>query len=365
MPYHILVINPASTSTRVALFSDDAAVLDDTLEHAAEETAGLDTVWDQFPYRRHALERALMARGVSLSSLAAVVARGGLMRPVEGGTYQVNEAMLADLQEGIQGEHASNLGAALAYSLARESGAPALVVDPMTVDELAPESRLSGIALLPRRSLFHALNLKAQARRAAAERGGSTDTLTAVLVHLGQGISVAAMRDGRMVDVSNAYEEGPFTPERAGTIPAGDLVRLCFSGRHTERELVRRLTTGGGLAAYLGTSDVTEAERRVEQGDPVASLVYEAMAYQVAKEIGAMACALGGRPDVIVLTGDLAGSDRLVAWIRDRVSFLGPVLVYPGSDVITALAAGALRVLRGEERAKTYPKGDVTQIAQL
>ncbi len=365
MPNHVLVINPARSSTRVALFADDTCAFDDTLQHPLDEVAAFDTVWDQFPYRRHALEQALRARGVSLSALQAIAARGGLMRPVGSGVYQVDEEMLVDLRLGAQGEHASNLGGALAFSLAHEAGIPALVVDPVAVDELEPVARLSGVPELPRRSLFHALNLGARARRAAAEQGLSLGALNAVLVHLGRGISVAAMCRGRVVDVNNAYEEGPFTPERAGTVPVGDLVRLCFSGRHTERELVRRLTVEGGLAAYLGTPDHLEVERRVEQGDPLASLVYEAMAYQVAKEIGAMACALGRRPDVIVLTGDLAASSRLVTWIRDRIGYLAPILVYPGGDEMAALAAGALRVLRGEERPKLYRKGDVTPVAQL
>lgn len=365
MSHAVLVINPARLSTRVALFADDTCAFDDTLQHPLEEVAAFDTVWDQFPYRRHALEQALTARGVSLSTLSAIAARGGLMRPVSSGVYLVDGEMLEDLRLGVQGEHAANLGAALAFALAREAGIPALVVDPMAVDELEPVARLSGVPELPRHSLFHALNLGARARRAAAERGMALADLQAVLVHLGAGISVAAMAQGRVVDVNNAYEEGPFSPERAGTVPVGDLVRLCFSGRYTERELVRRLTVEGGLAAYLGTRDYREAERRMEQGDPLAALVYEAMAYQVGKEIGAMACALGRRPDVIVLTGDLAASDRLVAWIRDRTAYLAPVLVYPGGDEMAALAAGALRVLRGEERPKHYGKGDVTRVAQL
>lgn len=358
MNYRILVINSAYTTTRAALFEDDTCQLDDTLKHPTEELAAFDTVWDQFPFRRHALEEFLQANGVSLSMLSAVVARGGLMRPVEGGTYEINDAMLADLRAGLQGEHAANLGAALAYSLAREAKVPAYVVDPVAVDELDPVARLSGVPELPRRSLVHALNLKARARQAAAAAGKPLSSFRAVLVHLGRGISVAALRDGRMVDVTNAFEGGPFSPERAGTVPAGDLVRLAFGGRYTERELVRRLTAEGGLKAYLGTADVQEVERRVEQGDPVAVLVYEAMAYQVAKEIGAMATALEGSLDAIVLTGDLAASERLVDWIRDRVSFLGSILVYPGGDEMAALAAGALRVLRGEETLKTYPKGD-------
>lgn len=363
MDNRMLVLNSASMTTQLAVFDNDTRRFDDTLNHPEDELAGLDTVWDQFPIRRHALEEALTAHGVSLSTLSAVVARGGLMRSVEGGTYEVSEAMLDDLRHGVQGEHASNLGAALAYSLARQVGARAFVVDPVAVDELQPVARLSGVPELPRRSLVHALNLKARARQAAASQGKSLDALNAVLVHLGRGISVAALRQGRMVDVSNAYDGGPFSPERAGTLPNGDLVRLSFSGRYTERELVRRLTADGGLQAYLGTSDPLEVERRIEQGDPVATLVYEAMAYQVAKEIGAMAGALGAPPDAIVLTGPLAESERLIDWIQERVSFLGPVLIYAGGDELAALAAGALRVLRGEEAAKTYPKGEPTQIA--
>ncbi|MHB9146072.1 MAG: butyrate kinase [Symbiobacteriia bacterium] len=360
MDYRILVINSAYTTTRVAVYEDNACQFDDTLKHPPEELAAFDTVWDQFPFRRHAVEALLQAKGVSLSTFSAIVSRGGLMRPVEGGTYEVTEPMLTDLQAGVQGEHAANLGAALAYSLGREARVPAYVVDPVAVDEMTPVARLSGVPELPRRSLVHALNLKARARQAAAAGGKPLSSFNAVLVHLGRGISVAAMRADRMVDVTNAFEGGPFSPERAGTLPAGDLVRLAFGGKHTERELVRRLTAEGGLRAYLGTADPQEVEHRVEQGDPVATLVYEAMAYQVAKEIGAMACAIEGSLDAIVLTGDLAASERLVDWISDRVSFMGPVLVYPGGDEMAALAAGALRVVRGEETLKTYPKGDIT-----
>jgi butyrate kinase len=262
--------------------------------------------------------------------------------------------MLEDLRQGVQGEHAANLGGILAYGLARSAGVEAFVVDPVSTDEMDPVAKVSGLPELPRTALAHTLNMRAMGRKAAKDLGKPYTECRLVVAHLGQGISVAAHREGRIVDTNNANESGPFSPERAGTLPVGDLIKLCFSGKVTERELVRKLTTQGGLAAHLGTADVAEVEQRTLAGDPVARLIYEAMAYQIAKEIGAVSVMLAGQVDAVVLTGPLAESRLLTAWIKERVGWIGEVLVYPGGDEMHALAAGALRVLRGEEEARVY-----------
>lgn len=350
----ILVINPSATATRVAVFDGDEERFSAELTHRTEELARFERVWDQYLLRKDGIAGLLEERQIALSSLRAVVGRGGLMKPVPGGVYQVNGAMLEDLRSGVQGEHASNLGGILAYGIAHAHGIPAYVVDPVSTDEMCPEAHVTGLPGLRRNALAHALNMRWMARKAAGALGKAYEEANLVVAHLGMGISVAAHRSGRMVDATNAHEGGPFSPERAGCLPVGDLVRLCFSGKHTERELVRTLTTEGGLMAHLGTRDWREAERRIQQGDPAARLVYAAMAYQIAKEIGAMAVALRAPVDGVVLTGPLAHSAVLTGWIEERISWIGPVLHYPGSEEDRALAAGALRVLRGEEEARTY-----------
>lgn len=353
--YRILVINPAATATHVAVFQDEQLLAAESLQHSPEELAAFDRVWDQYLMRKDRIASFLTRNGIDPKSLSAVAGRGGLLKPIPGGTYRVNASMLEDLRRGAQGEHASNLGGILAYGIARAVGVDAFTVDPVSTDELEPIARITGLPDLARTSLSHALNMRWMARRAAAELGKPYEQCRLVVAHLGMGISVSVHRDGRMIDTNNANESGPFSPERAGTLPVGDLVRLCFSGKHTERELVRKLTSQGGLWAHLGTKDITEVERRIEQGDPVARLIYEAMGYQVAKEIGAMAVILNGGVDAVVLTGPLAESSLLVGWIRDRITWIGPIKLYPGGDEMRALAAGALRVLRGEEEALVYP----------
>ncbi|HYF93472.1 MAG TPA: butyrate kinase [Symbiobacteriaceae bacterium] len=352
--HRVLVINPAASVTHVAVFEGETLLAAGDLDHNPDELTHYDRVWDQYLMRKDRITDFLEAHGIGVGSLHAVVGRGGLLKPIPGGTYRVGAEMLEDLRHGVQGEHASNLGGILAYGIARSAGVDAFVVDPVSTDEMDPIARVSGLPDLPRTALAHALNMRAMGRRAAAELGRRYEDCRLVVAHLGMGISVAAHRDGRIIDTNNANESGPFSPERAGTLPVGDLIKLCFSGKVTERELVRKLTTQGGLAAHLGTSDVHEVEHRVEQGDPVARLIYEAMAYQVAKEIGAMAAILTGQVDAVVLTGPLAESRWLVGWIRERAGWIGKVLVYPGGDEMRALAEGALRVLRGEEEARVY-----------
>lgn len=353
-PYRILVINPAALATHVAVFDGEEMLAAVAIGHTPEELSSFDRVWDQYLMRKDKVAAFLEQHGIAIGSLSAVVGRGGLLKPIPGGTYRVNAAMLDDLRRGVQGEHASNLGGILAYGIARTAGAEAFVVDPVSTDELDEVARISGLPEVQRTPLAHALNMRTMGRRAARELGKRYEETGLVVAHLGMGISVAAHREGRIVDANNANESGPFSPERAGTLPVGDLIRLCFSGKLTERELIRKLTTQAGLFAHLGTKDVAEVERRVEQGDPVARLIYEAMAYQIAKEIGAMAVSLRGKVDAVVLTGPLAGSPWLVGWIRERISWVSDIKIYPGGEELKALAEGALRVLRGEEEARNY-----------
>lgn len=350
----VLVINPGSTSTKVAVYEDDRPLFVGQAEHSAAELAALGGIAAQEPLRRKAALDLVAAAGLDLSGVVAVVGRGGLLKPVAAGVYRVTPAMLADLRRAERGEHASNLGGLIAAEIAAGLGMPALVVDPVSVNEFEPVARLSGLPEIERRSLLHALNIKAGARRAADELGQPLSNLNLIVAHLGGGISVCPLAGGRMIDVNNANEEGPFSPERAGGLPAASLVRLAFSGRFTQEELLRRLNSRGGMVAYLGTNDLKEALARARDGDRQAGLVIEAMAYQVAKEIGAMATVLRGRVDAIVLAGGLARSPEFTELVRSRVAFIAPVLVYPGEDEMAALAAGARRALDGEEPVRDY-----------
>ncbi len=350
----ILVVNPGATSTKIAIAHGSQIVQGETLRHGLSELREFGCIWNQFEYRLTACRRWLAQYEEGFS---AVVGRGGLLRPVAGGTYLVNDAMLADARNNVQGEHAANLGCALASELARQFDCPAYVVDPVSVYEFEPLAKYSGLPEIERRSLSHALNIHATARRASAELHIQFETSRFVVCHLGSGISVAPVKGGRIIDVNDASSDGPFAPERSGGLPLQQFISLCFSGKYSETEVRDLVRARGGLAAYLGMNDVQEVERRIEQGDVYAREVYEAMAYQIAKEIGAMATVLHGDVDAIVLTGGAAHSTILTRWIEDRVRFIAPVLLYPGEDEITALALGALRVLRGEEEARHY--GDV------
>ncbi len=353
----ILVLNPGSTSTKLAVFEGDKCVYDGVVKHSELELGRFERIWDQYEYRKAAILEFLGDKGISLHSLTAVVGRGGLFRPTVSGTYAVNPKMIDDARgEGIQGEHASNLGAVLAYGIAWDHGIKAFIVDPPCVDELDAVARYSGIPEIRRNSLVHALNVKATARAVAQDFGKRVSELNLVVAHLGGGISVCALRKGRMVDVSNALFDGPFTPERAGSVPTAGLVRMCFSGKCSEAEILKKLVGQGGFVAYLGTNSAQEVEERAEAGDQKAALVADAMIYQIAKEIGAMAVVLGGKLDAIVLTGGLAKSEFFTGRISGHVDFLGKVIVVPGEDELEALALGCLRVLRGEESAKTYPE---------
>ncbi len=352
----ILIINPGSTSTKVAVFEDEEQIELKVLKHSPEELLKFKTLWEQFDFRLNIILEFLKEKNLKPSDFSAVVGIGGLLRPVKGGAYRVNEKMLEDARNNFQGEHPSNLGCALAYEIAKLGGAEAFIVDPVSVDEFEPLARYSGHPLIQRRSLSHALNIHATARLASEKIGKKFEEANFVIAHLGGGISVCPIKGGKIVDANDASSDGPFSPERTGGLPLQPFISLCFSGKFTEQEIRKMVMGKGGLVAYLGTNDASEVERRINNGDEYAREVYEAMAYQIAKEIGAMATVLKGKVDAIVLTGGLAKSKMLTNWITERVSFIAPVIVFPGEDEMRALALGVLRVLRGEEPTKEYPE---------
>lgn len=351
----LLVINPGSTSTKISWFAGDEERFSETLSHSAEELARFRSIAAQAPFRREAIDRFLVSHDLDPAALAAVVARGGLLHPLEGGVYAVNDAMVADLESGGYGHHASNLGGIIARAIADEVGCPSYIADPVVVDELDELARLSGLPDLPRRSIFHALNQKSAAREACRQLGRSYESSNLVVAHMGGGVSVGAHRAGRVVDVNNALDgEGPFSPERAGTLPAGQLVDLVLSGRHTETEIRRMITGAGGVVAYAGTNDARELIARAEAGDEHAELVLRAMCYQVAREISSHGATLAGSVDAVVLTGGMAHNDEIVSQISARVGFLAEVVVIPGEREMVSLAAAALGALRGEREVRAY-----------
>lgn len=360
--YRVLTINPGSTSTKVAIYEDEHRFFVETIHHSAEEIAAFPHIADQYAFRRDAIVALLKEKGIELDSLDAVVGRGGVsLKSIPSGTYWVNKKMLEDLRHPKEREHASNLGVLIAHEIARMAGIPAFTVDPITVDEFDEIARISGLPEIERRCLSHALNLKAMARRATKDLGKRYKEVNLVVIHMGGGISVSPHRRGRMVDVNQALDgTGPFSPERAGGLPIGDVMRMAYSVppyedvHLTYEEFFKKIAKRGGLMAHLGTNDAREVERRIAEGDKHARLIYEAMAYQIAKEIGLMATVLKGDVDAIVLTGGLAHSEMLVDWIKERVEWIAPVVVYPGEDEMLAMAQGALRVLRGEEEAREY-----------
>jgi len=350
----ILAINPGSTSTKIAWFSGEERRWQVTVDHDPAVISSFPKLADQYQFRMETIEEAARANGSDLNALDAVVGRGGLLEPIPGGTYRVDEDVLRDLWRGKPWEHASNLGGIIAEAIAEPRGIPSFIVDPVAVDELDDLSRLTGLPELPKRSLGHALNIKAAVRMAARDLERPWDELDCLVAHLGGGITVCAHRHGRMVDLNNANEFGPFSPERAGGLPAGDLARLCYSGDYTMASLRRRLVGEGGLKAYLGTSDMREVDARVEAGEEWAGLVFRAMALQAAKEIASFAATLSGEVDAVILTGGIARDVGFVELVTSRVQWIAPVLVYPGEDEMRALAQGALRVLSGEEEALVY-----------
>lgn len=351
-----LIINPGSTSTKIAVFENENPIFETTLRHSNEELSKYAKVADQFEFRKNLIIDALKENNISLESLDAAVGRGGLLKPIEGGTYAVNDKMVEDLKKSTLGEHASNLGGLIARSIGDETGIPSFIVDPVVVDEFEDVARICGHPEFKRISIWHALNQKAVARRAATEKFGKKyEEMNFVVAHLGGGISVAAHKKGRAIDANNALNgDGPFSPERSGSIPADQLVNACFSGKYTEAEIKKMIVGKGGLSALLGTNNAKEVSDRAAAGDENAKLIYDAMAYQVAKAVGEYAVVLDGDVDAIIITGGIAYDKSFVAMIEKKVKFIADVIAYPGEGELLALAQGGLRILNKEESAKEY-----------
>ncbi len=350
-----LIINPGSTSTKIGVFEDETLLFEETLRHSTEEIAQYASIVDQKDFRKDIIVNLLKEKDFDIHSLNMVVGRGGMLKPIPGGTYEVSDALLEDLKVGVQGQHASNLGGILAKEIGDSIGVPAYIVDPVVVDELEPASRYSGVPELPRTSVFHALNQKAVAKRYAKESGKAYDSLNLVVVHMGGGVSVGAHKQGKVVDVFNALDgDGAFSPERAGAVPSGALIKMCFSGQYTEKEVYKKIVGGGGFNAYCGTNDMRDVEKKVQGGDTKAAEIREAFIMQVAKDIGSMACVLNGKVDQIIVTGGIAYDKVVVAGLKERAEWIAPMTVYPGEDELLALVQGGLRVLNGEEKAMTY-----------
>ena len=351
MAYKLLIINPGSTSTKIGVYSDEKEVLVETLRHSSDEIAKYDSIFEQKGFRKEVIMNVLKENNIDLNSLDAIVGRGGMLRPIPGGTYEVTDKLLEDLKVGVSGQHASNLGGILAS----EVGIRSFIVDPVVVDELQDVARISGIPELPRRSIFHALNQKAVAKRYAKENGSKYDDLNLVVVHMGGGVSVAAHRGGLVVDVNNTLDgDGPFSPERSGSVPVGDLVKLCFSGKYTQSEIYSNIVGKGGYVAYLNTNDARDVLKAREEGNEYASLIFDAFIYQICKAIGEMSTVLNGKVNQIILTGGIAYSPIVVNAIKEKVQWISDLTIYPGEDELLALAQGAIRVLNGEEEAREY-----------
>ncbi|HDR52814.1 MAG TPA: butyrate kinase [Mariniphaga anaerophila] len=354
--HRILAINPGSTSTKFAVYFDEKCVLNKTIRHSMDELMRYNNVVDQFDFRKGYIIDALMEEGIEVDSIKTVIGRGGLTYPLESGVYQVNHQMLKHAREGVLGQHASNLGPLLADYIAQQiPNAQAYIADPVVTDELCDVARIAGHPNFERRSIFHALNQKATARLHAKKTGKAYEDLNLIVAHLGGGISVGAHKKGRVVDVNNAFDgEGPFSPERAGTLPVGQLIGFCFSGKYSEEKIKRMVVGEGGYVGYLGTNNAKVVQELAEAGNEKARLVQEALFYQVSKIIGEMAVVLEGKIDGILLTGGLAYNPQLEKYIREKAGFLGPVFTYPGEDELEALALNALRVANGEVEVKTY-----------
>lgn len=350
-----LIINPGSTSTKIGVFEDETLLFEETLRHSTEEIAQYASIVDQKDFRKQIILDLLAKKNFDINSLQVIVGRGGMLKPIPGGTYAVSDELLEDLKIGKQGQHASNLGGILAREIGDSIGVPSYIVDPVVVDELMPIARYSGVPELPRTSVFHALNQKAVAKRYAKEKGVSYDSLNLIVVHMGGGVSVGAHEKGRVIDVFNALDgDGAFSPERAGAVPSGALIKMCFSGEYTEKEVYKKIVGNGGFNAYLGTNDMRDVAKMIADGDAHADEVREAFILQVCKNIGSMACVLKGKVDRIIVTGGIAYNKEVVDKMEERAGFIAPFTVYPGEDELLALTQGALRVMNGEEEAMKY-----------
>jgi len=352
----VLIINPGSTSTKIAVFENEQEIYLKTINHPTDKISEYEKIADQHHFRKETILEELQVAGIELKTIDCIVARGGLVKPIPSGVYKVTESLKADLLKCIMGEHASNLGGLIADEIACSlPGVNAYIVDPVVVDEMEDVARISGHPEFERISIFHALNQKAIARTHAKKLGIAYEELNLIVVHLGGGISVGAHKKGKVVDVNQALNgEGPFSPERSGTLPADALAELCFSGKYTLPEVKKMITGKGGLVAYMGTNDAYKVEMLVRDGDKNAKLIQDAMSYQIAKEIGAMSAVLKGKVDGILLTGGLAKNPLLVDYVKDMVSYIAPVSIYPGEDEMQALAMNGFMVLKGEAEVLDY-----------
>lgn len=350
-----LIINPGSTSTKIGVFEDETLLFEETLRHSTEEIAQYASIIDQKDFRKNIITNFLADKNFDMKSLNVIVGRGGLLKPIPSGTYTVTDELLADLKIGVQGQHAGNLGGILAREIGDSLGIPSYIVDPIVVDELIPEARISGCPDLPRTSIFHALNQKAVAKRYAKETGRPYDSMNLIVVHMGGGVSVGAHKNGKVIDVFNALDgDGAFSPERSGAVPVGALVKMCFSGKYTEKEVYKKLVGNGGFNAYLGTNDMRDVDKMCDNGDENAKLVRDAFCLQISKNIGAMAAVMEGKIDQIIVTGGIAYDKYVVESLKAHAGFIAPFTVYPGEDELLALVQGGLRVMNGEEKAQEY-----------
>jgi butyrate kinase len=352
----VLAINPGSTSTKLALYNRQGPLKVEKIDHSGTVIAMMMSIEEQLPLRVEII-RKTFEPWLKGHRLVAVVGRGGIVKPLKGGIYAVNDDLMYDTINCIYATHASNLGASIAYGIAQDYGVPSFVVDPVTVDEFIPEARISGVPDIERRSRLHALNINACVRKEAANLGKPIDQTRFVIVHLGGGITVAAVEYGKIIDCSDALMGmGPFSPERAGALPLEPLIKMSMSGRYSFKELYQKLTKNSGMQGYLGTNDIREVERRIDEGDEYAALIYRAMIYQIAKEIGAMATVLNGKMDRIIITGGMAHSERVVEDLRQRIGFIGAISILPGENELESLAAGGFRAVDGEQEVQIYER---------
>jgi len=354
MKEYILVINPGSTSTKIALFNQEGKeIFSRSITHSTEELSQFKSLLEQCPVRKKIILDTLKKEKIEFNSIKTIIGRGGVLKPLEAGTYEVNNKLINDLKNSPI-EHASNLGGIIAHEIAEKIDVPAYIADPVSVDEFTDIARISGLKGIERKSLLHTLNIRANAFRYAKEQGKKFEEINLIVAHLGGGISIAPIKKGKIVDVNNANDGGPFSPERSGSLPNKALIHLCYSGKYSEKELYKLITNQGGLVSYLGTNDTREVMKKIEQGDNYAKLIFEAMCYQIAKEIGAMAIVLKGKVEAIILTGGIAHNETLVNKIKDHTGWIAPVVVYPGEEEMKALAQAVIRVIDGAEKVKIY-----------
>jgi len=363
--HHILAINPGSTSTKVAVYVNAKLIFLKSIPHKLNDLSAFSNIADQYEYRKDVILEELKNAHIDLDEIRAIVGRGGLIKPIKSGTYKINKAMKDDLRKGILGQHASNLGGLIADEIAKSlPSATAYIADPVVVDELDDVARIAGHPKFKRISIFHALNQKATARSYARLLNRKYEDLNLIIAHLGGGITVGAHKEGRVIDVNQGLDgEGPFSPERSGTLPVGALARLCYEGGYSYEQVKRMITGEGGFVAFFQTNNAYEIELAVEEGDKKAKSIQDAMSYQIAKEIGAMSSVLKGEVDAIILTGGIAHNPMVVEYVKKMVSFIAPVVIYPGEDEMHALAMNGLRVLKGELVAKDYTEKNMVKTA--